>query len=102
LEVFDWNRIESHESLGSCIINIRDLEAFQLTERWVSLSTEKHGQKGRVRVKLLFQPKIIAKSRKTQSTFSTAGGRAMTTIGGLPVNAGKGVVHGVTGIFKRD
>ncbi|KAH6906705.1 transmembrane protein [Coprinopsis sp. MPI-PUGE-AT-0042] len=102
LEVFDWNRIEHDESLGSAIINIRDLEAFQLTERWIALSTEKHGQKGRVRVRLLFQPKIIAKSRKTQSTFSSAGGRAMTTIGGLPVNAGKGVVHGVTGIFKKD
>ena len=102
LEVFDWNRLEHDETLGSATINLRDLESFQLTERWISLSTAKHGQKGRVRVRLLFQPKIIAKSRKTQSTFSNAGGRAMTTIGGLPVNAGKGVVHGVTGIFKKD
>jgi hypothetical protein len=48
----------------------------------------------------MFQPEIIAKSRKSTSTFSTAG-RAMTQFGGLPVSAGKGVLHGVTGVFKR-
>jgi Ca2+-dependent lipid-binding protein len=56
-------------------------------------------------VRLMFQPEIIAKSRKNTSTFSTAG-RAMTQIGGLPMGAGKSVVHGVTssitGVFKRD
>ena len=47
----------------------------------------------------MFQPEIIVKSRKNTSTFSTAG-RAMTQFGGLPVQAGKGVFHGVTGVFK--
>lgn len=48
----------------------------------------------------MFQPEIIAKSRKNTSTFSTAG-RAMTQFGGLPVSAGKGVIHGVTGVFRK-
>lgn len=48
----------------------------------------------------MFQPEIIAKSRKATSTFSTAG-RTVTQIGGLPVHAGKGVIHGVAGVFGR-
>ena len=43
---------------------------------------------------------IMAKSRKTTSTFSSAT-RAMTTIGAIPVSAGLGVFHGVAGVFHR-
>jgi len=57
----------------------------------------------------LFQPEIIAKSRKNTSTFSVAG-RAVTQIGGAPLGVGKGVFHvgqgvasgvtsGLTGVF---
>jgi len=48
----------------------------------------------------MFQPEIIAKSRKNTSTFSAAG-RAMTQLGGLPVGAGKGVLHEIGGIFGK-
>jgi hypothetical protein len=47
-----------------------------------------------------FQPEIIVKSRAKTSTFSTAG-RAMTQVGALPLQAGKGVFHGVTRAFGR-
>lgn len=47
-----------------------------------------------------FQPEIIVKSRAKTSTFSTAG-RAMTQVGSLPLQAGKGVFHGVTRVFGR-
>jgi len=40
------------------------------------------------------------KSRKSTSTFSAAG-RTMTAIGSAPINAGKGVLQGVAGVFKR-
>jgi len=70
-------------------------------ERLVNLVSPKHGDAGQIRVRLVFQPEIIAKSRKATSTFTTAG-RAMTTVAGLPMNAGKGVFHGVAGVFKRD
>jgi hypothetical protein len=72
-------------------------------ERIINLTSSKFGNKGSVRLRLMFQPEIIAKSRKSttaSSTFSTAG-RAMTQLGGLPVNAGKGVFTGVTGVFKK-
>ena len=72
-------------------------------EQVVNLST-KHGEKGVIRLRLLFHPMIIAKTRKNTSTFSTAG-RAMTTIGttigSIPLTAGLGVFHGVTGVFKH-
>ncbi|TBU34912.1 tricalbin [Dichomitus squalens] len=100
LEVFDWNQIEQAKSLGSCEIDLASLEPFTAVERTVSLSSAKHGDKGEVRLRLLFTPEIIAKARKNTSTFSTAG-RALTQIGHIPTGAGKGVIHGVTGVFKR-
>ena len=86
--------------MGNARIDLSTLEPFEASEFDVKLSHQKHGEKGYVRVRLLFQPEIIAKTRKNTSTFSTAG-RAMTQIGHLPVGAGKGVFHGVTGVFKR-
>ncbi|KAM5532785.1 hypothetical protein V8D89_013582 [Ganoderma adspersum] len=100
LEVFDWNQIEQAKSLGSCRVDLDDIEPFTATERTVSLSHAKHGEKGEIRLRLLFTPEIIAKARKNTSTFSNAG-RAMTQIGALPMGAGKGVIHGVTGVFRR-
>jgi Ca2+-dependent lipid-binding protein len=101
VEVFDWNQLEQSKSLGAGRITLDDLEPFESVERVVHLSTEKHGEKGQVSVRLTFAPEIIAKSRKTTSTFSVAG-RAMTQLGALPMGAGKGVIHGVGGIFKKD
>ncbi|KAI1797561.1 tricalbin [Ganoderma leucocontextum] len=100
LEVFDWNQIEQAKTLGSCRIDLEDLEPFTAVERTVLLSHAKHGEKGEIRLRLLFTPEIIAKARKNTSTFSNAG-RAMTQIGALPMGAGKGVIHGVTGVFRR-
>ncbi|KAI0786120.1 tricalbin [Abortiporus biennis] len=101
VELFDWNQIEQAKSLGSAKIDVADLEPFKATEKILYLQSEKHGNKGYIRVSLVFTPEIIAKSRKNTSTFSTAG-RAMTQIGHLPVGAGRGVVSGVTGVFRRD
>ncbi|CDO75883.1 hypothetical protein BN946_scf184672.g16 [Trametes cinnabarina] len=100
LEVFDWNQIEQAKSLGSAKIDLESLEPFTAVERSLPLSHAKHGEKGEIRVRLLFTPEIIVKTRKNTSTFTTAG-RAMTQIGHLPVGAGKGVLHGVTGVFKK-
>lgn len=100
MEVFDWNQVEQAKSLGIGKIELAELEPFQGTENLIHLTSPKHGQKGQVRVRLMFQPEIIAKSRKNTSTFSAAG-RAMTQFSGLPVGAGKGVLHGVSGIFSK-
>jgi len=101
VEIFDWNQIEQAKSLGAAKIRLDDFEPFESIERSVSLSSDKHGEKGQIRVRLVFQPEMILKTRKNTSTFTTAG-RAMTQIGHLPVGAGRGVMHGVTGVFRRD
>jgi len=101
VEIFDWNQIEQAKSLGSSKIELADIEPFQASDRVLNRISPKHGAKGNVRVRMVFQPEIIAKARKNTSTFSAAG-RAMTSIGGLPVEAGKGVLHGVKDVFKKD
>ncbi|EPQ61056.1 tricalbin [Gloeophyllum trabeum ATCC 11539] len=99
VEIFDWNQIEQAKKLGSGKIELADIEPFEAIEKNIPLSSQKHGDKGQVRVRLIFQPEIIAKTRKATSTFSTAG-RAMTQIGHMPVGAGKGVIHGVGSVFR--
>jgi Ca2+-dependent lipid-binding protein len=101
VEIFDWNQIEMAKSLGIANIDVTDIEPFESTERTLNLVSPKHGEKGQVVVRLMFTPEIIAKARKSTSTFTSAG-RAMTQIGGLPVAAGKGVIYGVAGVFKKE
>jgi len=108
VEIFDWNQIEQSKSLGSAKIDLNHIEPFVAVERSLQLLSDKHGEKGQIRVRLLFEPAIIAKARKGTSTFTSAtatfstAGRAMTQFGVLPVTAGKGVFHGVTGVFKKE
>ena len=85
--------------MGTARINLEEVEPFRGMEKKIVLSHDKHGDKGWVRVHLNFQPEIIVKSRAKTSTFSTAG-RAMTQVGALPLQAGKGVFHGVTRAFR--
>lgn len=108
VEVFDWNQIEQAKSLGTAKIELADIEPFEAAERIVSLSHAKHGDKGHIRVRFMFQPEIIARTRTKTSTFSSAG-RAVTQIGGLPLAGGEKVFHGVGRVgggigkvFKRD
>ncbi|KAF9452575.1 transmembrane protein [Macrolepiota fuliginosa MF-IS2] len=100
IDVWDWNQVEQDTVLGSARIEIADLEPFTSSERVLPLTHPKHGPCGQVRIRLVFHPEILAKSRTKTSTFSTAG-RAVTQIGTLPVSAGKGVFQGVTNVFKR-
>jgi len=86
--------------LGTARIDLEEVEPFRGLEKVIPLSHDKHGEKGWIRVHLNFQPEIIAKSRAKTSTFSTAG-RAMTQVGALPLQAGKGVLHGVGRVFGR-
>lgn len=106
LEVYDWDQIGKADILGSGKVDLADIEPFTSVERTIPLSSQKHGQKGSVRIRLLFQPEIIVKTRKNTSTFSAAG-RAMTQIGHMPtgvvLGAGRGVAHvgnDIVGIFK--
>jgi Ca2+-dependent lipid-binding protein len=99
VEIFDWNQFEVAKSLGSTKIDVASIEPFDAIEQTLHLSSAKHGEKGEIVIRMMFTPEIIAKSRKSTSTFSSAG-RAMTQFGGIPVSAGMGVLHGVTGVLQ--
>lgn len=101
MEVFDWNQLEQAKSLGVGYIPLDDLTAFEGVERTISLSSEKHGEKGHIHLRMLFRPEIIVKARKNTSTFSVPG-RVITQIGTLPMEAGKGVLQGVGSLFKKE
>ncbi|CCA70918.1 related to TCB3-protein localized to membranes, bud-enriched [Serendipita indica DSM 11827] len=94
LQVIDWNQLGQDEPIGKVQVDLASLEAFTPHEVSLPLSSTKHGDKGYIRVRMLFTPQIVAKSRKSTSTFSTAG-RAVTQVGGAPIAVGKGVVGGV-------
>ncbi|KAG8844129.1 hypothetical protein FRB91_002847 [Serendipita sp. 411] len=94
LEVFDWDRVGNNQSIGKAKVDLAALVPLVGTEQTLPLHSSKHGQKGFVRVHLMFTPGIVAKSRKNTSTFSTAG-RAVTQVGSAPLLVGKGVVGGV-------
>ena len=86
--------------MGTARIDLEEVEPFQGLEKTIHLSHDKHGDKGWIRVHLNFQPEIIVKSRAKTSTLSSAG-RAMTRVGALPLQAGRGVLHGITRVFGR-
>ncbi|WWC72638.1 uncharacterized protein I206_106602 [Kwoniella pini CBS 10737] len=92
-EINDWDRVGSATPIGSGVINLADLEPFESADLTLPVVSEKHGEKGSLSVRVMFQPEIIARTRQKTSTFSQAG-RVVTTIGGVPLGVGKGVVHG--------
>lgn len=97
VEIFDWNQIDQAKSLGAASIDLTALEPFQATELSLPLVHSKQGPKGEVRLRLVFNPEIVARSRKSTSTFSMAG-RALSHVGTLPFG---GIATGVSrGLFK--
>jgi len=81
-------------------INLEEIEPLVAIDRTLALSSEKRGAKGQIEISMVFQPGIIMRARKSTSTFSAAG-RTMTAIGSAPISAGKGVLQGVAGVFRR-
>lgn len=72
VEVFDWDQIGTATSLGSGVIDLSNVEPFESLAMTIPLVTPKHGQKGSVRIQVVFQPAIIIKSRKVIETFRVA------------------------------
>jgi Ca2+-dependent lipid-binding protein len=96
VEIFDWNQIEQSESLGTAVIDLTALEPFQATDLSLPLVDPELGPKGEIHLRLVFTPEIIARSRKSTSTFSMAG-RALTHVGTLPFGATRTFASGIGG-----
>ncbi|KAL1964578.1 hypothetical protein VTN77DRAFT_6875 [Rasamsonia byssochlamydoides] len=104
VDVYDWDFGDKADYLGGVPIDLESLEPFQLKEVTLPLD----GKSGVIRLKLLFKPSYVTRSRQGHSTFS---GTFATPgkIVGAPVKGvgmvGGGVVRGATflgrGIVSR-
>ena len=99
-DVYDWDLGDKDDFLGSTPLNLAVLEPFQPQEMTYKLD----GKSGVLRLKMLFKPSYVARSRQgtrtlTSGAFATAG-----TVVGAPVKGvgklGGGVAKGA-GFLRR-
>lgn len=98
VQVLDWDFADKPDLLGCADINLEQLDPFKAQEVHLTLD----GKSGVLRLRLLFRPDYVVRSRQGSSTFSgtfAAPGRIVTGVAGAPIKGGvavAGVVgHGV-------
>ena len=91
LEVYDWDLGGGDDFLGRASINLADLEPFQLKTVNVPLD----GKSGEIKLKLLFRPTYVTRTRRGTSTFGGGAGRVVTGLAGAPVKVVGGGVKTV-------
>ncbi|KAH8737653.1 C2 domain-containing protein [Ilyonectria robusta] len=97
--VYDYDFADKPDLLGEADINLESLDPFRPSETKYILD----GKSGSVRIRLLFRPDYVTRTRQGTSTFggtfSSAPGRIVTGVAGAPLKGGvavAGVVgHGV-------
>jgi hypothetical protein len=90
-DVYDWDFGDKSDHLGSTAINLDILEPFQPAE----MSYVLDGKSGILRLKLLFKPAYVQRSRQGSSTFSGTFAPAGKVVG-APIK-GVGFVGGAVG-----
>jgi hypothetical protein len=96
VKVYDWDFGDSPDFLGEAPIPLTGLEPFQPKDVVLPLN----GKSGHIRLRLLFKPDYVIRSRQGSSTFSgtfAAPGRIVTGVAGAPIK-GVGMVGG--GVLK--
>lgn len=91
VKVMDWDFGEKADLLGEAVINLELLDPFKQKEVVLGLD----GKSGALRLKLLFRPDYVMRSRQGSSTFSGTFATPGKVIG-APVK-GVGLVGGVVG-----
>lgn len=66
IDIYDWDFGDKADWLGSALIDLEALEPFQAQEVTLPLD----GKSGVIRLKLLFKPTYVIRSRQGSSTFS--------------------------------
>ena len=66
VDVYDWDMAGKADHLGAALIDLAVLEAFQAQEVTLNLD----GKSGALRLKMLFKPDYVTRSRQGSSTFS--------------------------------
>ncbi|KAK5165778.1 Tricalbin-2 [Saxophila tyrrhenica] len=100
VDVYDWDFADKADHLGASVISLNALEPFQAEEVRLNLD----GKSGAVRLKMLFKPDYVTRSRQGSSTFSgtfAAPGKII----GAPVKGatfvGGGVAKGASFLGSR-
>jgi Ca2+-dependent lipid-binding protein len=98
-DVYDWDFADKADLLGSAVIDLNGLEPYQAKEVTLNLD----GKSGALRLKMLFKPQYMQRSRQGSSTFSgtfNAPGKVI----GAPVKGatfvGGGVARGASFLTK--
>jgi hypothetical protein len=96
--VWDWDFADKPDLLGAAEINLGLLEPFKAQEMRFALD----GKSGTLRLRLVFRPDYVTRTRQGSSTFSgtfAVPGKIVTGVAGVPLKGGvavAGVVgHGV-------
>jgi Ca2+-dependent lipid-binding protein len=96
IHAFDWDFGDSDDFLGKGKIDLTALEPFQRKEVQIPLD----GKSGTIRLRMLFTPDYITRSRQGSSTFQGGFGTA-TKVAGAPVKTvGKGAAVVGGGVAK--
>jgi Ca2+-dependent lipid-binding protein len=99
-EVYDWDMGETDDFLGATSLNLQVLEPFQPQE----LTYKLDGKSGVVRLKMLFKPSYVTRSRQGSATFNTGTFAVAGKVVGAPVKGvgklGGGVAKGA-GLLRR-
>lgn len=94
--VYDWDFASDPDFLGKAAINLELLEPFKPQEYQLALD----GKSGTIRLRLLFKPAYVTRSRQGTSTFSgtfAVPGKIVTGVAGAPI---KGVGMAASGVGK--
>ena len=111
VDVYDWDRAASDDFLGRAAINLDILEPFESHEVTLGLD----GKSGAMRIKMLFKPDYVTRSRQGSHTFSGTFAQPGKVVGAPVKGVGKGAVlvgggvikgaslvgKGATGVFRR-
>ncbi|KAM9879158.1 C2 domain-containing protein [Verticillium dahliae] len=98
--IWDYDFADKPDLLGSADINLEHIDPFKPSETRLLLD----GKSGVVRLRLLFRPAYVARTRQGTSTFSgtfAVPGRIVTGVAGAPVKAAGAVGSGVGGLVRN-
>jgi len=94
--VYDWDFGDKADLLGKAAVNLTILEPFRSQEGTLGLD----GEKGAIRLKMLFKPDYVLRSRQGSSTFSGTFATPGKVIGAPVKGVGKGAVLVGGGVIK--
>ncbi|KAJ5201479.1 Tricalbin [Penicillium cinerascens] len=108
VDVYDWDFGDKADWLGSAKIDLESLQPFEANEITLPLD----GKSGVIRMKLLFKPSYVVRSRQGSSTFSGtfampgkivgAPVKGVGFVGGNVVRGASFLKHGVMRMGKKD